>query len=406
MTRLNFNHSLFTTALLTAAFCQNSSAFPVDPAKVPVSGVDLSRLRTSYTLAYDSSNRSVIYYAPKTGRIATFNGMPMIGFARTPDGKGYLNAQFEFEIASEDRQGLLGAIRAAGFTPVPMPFNKTTIKPIFPGYDPETGAKVCPETTDLSTGTTSKVCDQSLYDQLTYVRSGPTLGENIAVAAQLSIGGAASIGNLLRGGNAFQVALEAEYYTAGDAFTAVVEVNYKRLYEAFSASAKASGWITSAEAEATWRREGLCVGRPAEECSVRVHLTDGRGRQIDNITLDPDHEDAKLVWQAVERLKQKLEDEMLVPITPVYGQAHARDGLGYHIAANYQHLTREVHARFEFKSPRGVNTKKTTIVATAACISIDANGVVNKETNGACQSYWNGGTEMIDILNELARTRR
>ncbi|MGK5082640.1 hypothetical protein WDW37_04980 [Bdellovibrionota bacterium FG-1] len=392
-------------AFFGSAITQQASAFPVDPAKVPVTGVDLSRLRTGYTLAYDSNDKSVVYYSPKSGRLASFNGLPSIGFARVPNGKGYLQAQFEFEISPEDRGNLLEAIRAGGYTPVPFPYNKTTVKPLIQGYDPESGQRTCQEVTDLSTGLTSKVCDQSIYDILTYVRNGPTLGENIAVSAQLSPDGADMFGNLLRGGNAFQVALEAEYYTAGDAFTAEVEVNYSRLFQEFSVAASAKGWFTSAEAEGIWRREGLCYGKPADQCAVRVHLTDGRGRAIDNLSIDKDNPAADLVWQAVERLKQKLEDDMLTPITPVYGQAKTSDGLGFHVSAKYQNLRREMHGVFQFKSPRAVNVKKTTIVATAACISVSPTGVITKETAGACQNYWNGGDDMTNILNRLARGR-
>ena len=390
-------------AFISSFAVTTAQAFPVDPIKVPVSDVNLSGIKSPYTLAYDSTDKKVVYYSPKTGRIATYNGLPQIGFARIPNGRAYLNAQITFDIQSSEREALLGAIRKAGYTPVIMPYVKTTVKPLLQGFDPDTGRVVCAEVADLESGGLKKICNASIYDSMSYVKSGPTLGENLAIAASLTKDGADIYENLLRGGNAFQVALDAEYYAASDAFTALVTVKYKKLYEAFSFAAKAEGFISSAEVNEVWKKEGLCVGMDPKECSIHISLTDGRGRPIDNVTVDPDSEDGKLVWQAVERLRLELEKNMLQPITATLGNAKAGDGLGYHAAANYEHAVVEKNGEFQFKSTRNVILKKTTITATAACIEISPRGVVSKMMEGACADYWNGTDSIEHILQQTER---
>ncbi len=379
-----------TLAFLAANPCITACwAMPVDHAVVPVTGIDQTRLRHEYIFAYDSSDPSIVYYAPKDGRIATSNGMPLFGFARTRSGQGYINAQFAFEITSQERAALMSAIRAAGYTGVPMPYIRTRVKPIIPGWDPDSGNRRCDSVTDATTGATSSVCDD-VFESLAFVRSGPTLGENIAIAARLSPLGAEMYDQFLRQGNSFQVALESEYYAASDAFTATVTVNYTRLLESFSTAAHAKGFLLEADVNALWRREGLCAGRPPEECSVRVELVDGRGRRIDNITVGDHHPDANLVWQAVRSLQERLQNEMLQPISPVLGEATPSRDWGFQVAARYQHIVREGHAQFEFQSTRNVNVRTTISTATIACLQITADGSVDFVTTGRCGNYWTG----------------
>jgi hypothetical protein len=73
--------------LLTASLVAGSAfAYPVDPAKVPVNLSQYPDAGNDFTLAYDTFNPNVIYYAPKSGRTATLNGAPLIGFATLPNG--------------------------------------------------------------------------------------------------------------------------------------------------------------------------------------------------------------------------------------------------------------------------------------------------------------------------------
>ncbi len=394
--------STLATGLAILA-AHNAAAYPVDPAKVPVNGIDLSQVGASYTLAWDSADKGVVYFAPKTGRIALYNGMPMIGFGKLVNGNGVLNAQFEFEIASVERAALLGAIRQAGFTPVPFPFFKTTVRPILQGWDSETGKRKCEDIPDLSSGEIKRECDASLFDSISYIKGGPTLGENIAISAMLNQTGAAIMGAQLAGGDAFQVALVGEYYTAGDAFTASVDVNYDKLYESFSAYAGFKGFLTSADVEAFWSKETLCGGKPASECSVQIHYKDSRGRPIENVTVGPNDTDADKLLQAVNRLRQKLEDDMLTPISPVLGKADANaPKFGWKYNAKFESRRKEMHAHFEFASVRGVNTSSTTIVGAAACIRVLPSGAVSRETQGDCGLYWSGSIGFDELVKRRA----
>src|SRR6185436_18686018 len=108
----------------------------------------------------------------------------------------------------------------AGFTARPFPYTKTVIQPVTPGIDPQTGKRFCQKVTDASTGEVTEECDDSLYSAVMYSQKGPSLGENIAVSASLSKFGAAVYTQMLRGGNALQINMDAEYYKAGTAFTA------------------------------------------------------------------------------------------------------------------------------------------------------------------------------------------
>jgi hypothetical protein len=262
------------TALLCAASAGRAMAFPVDPAKVPVAIGQTAATNGAFTLAYDDANSSIVYYAPKGGRTASLNGMPLVGFVVLPGGQGYLNAQLEFGVFGGERINLIDTIMAAGKIPVPFPYNRTTIVPLTPGIDPTTGRPICVETEDLATGELIQECDPTLYDALEYSRKGPALGENIAFTAILNPIGAAVFGTMLRQGIAFQANVEAEYYAAGTSFTATVRVSYDKLFENFHVYAGFDGFFTQAEVEAAWRNEGLCLHRRPEDCGISVTYRD------------------------------------------------------------------------------------------------------------------------------------
>jgi hypothetical protein len=169
---------------LTVLSSGSAYAFPVNPSKVPVSDVKLGDLEHQFTLAYDSSDKKIVYYSPKGGRVAVMNGMPLIGFTKIGS-KGFLNVQLEYGVFGHEKDDLFRAIEAAGYTARPFPYIQTTVVPIIPGFDAE-GKKVCQEVLDLSTNVTKSECEESMYEQLRYSKNGPSLGENIALSAVLT----------------------------------------------------------------------------------------------------------------------------------------------------------------------------------------------------------------------------
>ena len=102
-------------------------AYPLDPAKTVVNlGVHADDA-AGFTLAYDSADPNIVYYAPNGGRVALSNGMPLLGYMSTPDG-GYLSAELEFGVFGEEKEKLFAAIHAAGKTPVELPFRRTSVR--------------------------------------------------------------------------------------------------------------------------------------------------------------------------------------------------------------------------------------------------------------------------------------
>jgi hypothetical protein len=389
-----------SASAVTSLFAATAYGYPVDPAKVPVAiGQDPSADH-DFVLAYDSEDKSVVYYAPKSGRLALMNGLPMIGYAKAPSGEAVLNAQLEFGVFGTEKDTLLSTISKAGFVPRPLPYTRTAITPVTPGIDPNTGHKFCTKVTDPSTGQTSEDCDASLYDVVSYSRSGPTLGENIAISANLSKFGASVYETMLKGGDAIQLDMDAEYYKAGTAFTATVTVNWSKLFESFHAFAGFSGIIFDVDLETFWKREGLCYGKPASDCSVLVTYTDARGKTIDNVTVDPDDKDAQeALLQAVDRLRDQLQAEMLTPLGPSLGPLDKSKPLfGFKLSAQYEQDNVEKHATFQFKSPNGVNIGHTTAPAGIACVSVGADGTIARSAEGDCAGYWTGSIGFADIL--------
>jgi hypothetical protein len=208
-----------------------------------------------------------------------------------------------------------------------------------------------------------------------------------------------------------QLNIEAEYYEAGDAFTADVTVDYSRMFERFHAAAGAQGFFTSAQAEALWQKEGLCLDRRPEDCGIKVKLKDGRGREIENVSLDPDSEDGKLVWQAVQRLVDQIQKDMLTPIGQALSNADSsKPWFGFKVDAKYEKQQKGMTATFHFASPRGVNKGKTVIPTGIACVRINDQGDVSRYSGGDCSHYWEGSYGFQDILaaeaSKIAGTRR
>ncbi len=378
-----------------------ANAYPVDPAKVPVNVGQSPAADHNFTLAYDSADPSIVYYAPKGGRVAIMNGLPLVGFATLASGEGFLNAQFEFGVFGPEKQALFDSIQTAGYHPVPFPYTKTAIVPVTPGIDPETGKRFCETITDPATGEVSEECDDSLYSAVMYSRKGPALGEYVALSASLTKFGAAVMGQMLRGGNALQINMDAEYYKAGTAFTAVVTVNYSKLFEQFHAyAAYHDGICTDIQLEAFWKNEGLCFDKPASECAVTIDFTDARGMKINNVTIDPDNADQqKELLQAIDRLRDKLQAEMLTPLGPQLGPLDtSKPSFGFKLNASYERQNVQKHAQFTFKSPNGVNVGRTTIPAGIACVLISPQGDVSRNTGGDCGSYWTGSLGFAEIL--------
>jgi hypothetical protein len=300
-----------------------------------------------------------------------------------------------------EKKQLFDAIEGAGYKPVPWPYNKTQIMPVTPGFDVETGEPICVDVVDESTGETTQECDPTLFTALSYSKKGPSLGEYVAVSASLNKFGAAIYRQMLNGGNALQINLDAFYYQAGTAFTAVVTVNYSKLFEQFhSYAAFHDGICTDIQIETFWKNAGLCFDKPASECAVSVDYTNERGQHINNVTIDPDQEDQqKQLLQAIDRLRDQLQAEMLTEVGPALGPLDtSKPAFGFKLNVSYEKQNIQKHATFTFKSPNGVNVGHTVIPSGIACVSVAQDGTVSRNLAGDCASYWAGSIGFIDLL--------
>lgn len=366
-------------------------AYPIDPAKVPVDLPQDPTAARDFILARDTNNANIVYYAPKTGRTASLNGMPLVGYAVLPTGEGYLNAQLEFGVFGADRQRLLGAIRAAGKTPVVFPYRRTKIVPLTPGIDPETGEEICEEVEDPATGEVMEECSGRLYKQLVFSSKGPSLGEYLAVTAILKPLGAVVFSQLMRQGNALQLNLEGEYFAAGTAFEAIVRVSYDKLFENFRTYASFHGFLcTDIQVETFFQNETTCAGRAPEECGVWIEFKDLTTGQVTNTaTIDPDNaEQQTKVLQAAERLADRLRDEMLAPISAALGPLDRSRPYGFKLDAKYERQKKGLNATFSFKSPQGVNVKETVVPVSFGCVLLSDDGDISRNLNGDCALYW------------------
>jgi len=380
--------SLVVTAGALAA--PRAFAFPVDPQKEPVA-LQQDPAAKQFVLALDDTNRNVIYYAPKVGRIATLNGTPLLGFAMLPDGTGFLNAQVEFGVFGADKTALLNKIQAAGKSPVVWPFRRTKVVPMTPEVDPETGREVCEDTVDPATGEIMHDCSGVMFKQIVFSSKGPTLGENIAISAQLKPMGSVVFQDLLHSGGALEVGLDAEYLAAGKAFNATVTVKYDKLFENFQSYASFHGFLcTDIQVETFFKNETLCQGRDPSECGVFIRYTDTvTGQVIDSPTADPDNkEQVANLMQAVDRLVQQLNETMLAPITQNLGPVDRSRPRGFKLDAKYEREHKGINATFQFNSPNGVNALTTFIPGAIGCVNVTSDGHVNRDFSGDCAGYW------------------
>lgn len=389
---MKLNHFVVSLVVGASALAaSNASAFPVDPHKVPVP-LQQDPTATQFTLAFDDVNTSVIYYAPKVGRVATLNGTPLLGFAVLPStGEGFLNAQIEFGVFGADRAALLNRIQAAGKTPVAWPYRRTKVIPMTPGIDPTSGQEICEDVPDPVTGGVFHDCSGQIFKQIVFSSTGPSLGENIAISAQLKPIGAVVFQSLLHSGDALQVGLDAEYLAAGTSFTATVSVNYDKLFENFRTYASFHGFLcTDIQVETFFQNETICAGRQPSECGVFITYRDGRtGQVITTPTIDPDNADQQnQIFQAAERLAQQLRDQMLAPVTQNLGPLDRSRPTGFKLDAKYERQHTGLTASFTFTSPNGVNAQLTHIDGVLGCINVTADGHVSRDFTNDCAGYW------------------
>lgn len=367
-----------------------ASAYPISPSKVPVTIVQDPTLLSTFTLAYDNINASTVYYAPKGGRTATQNGMPLIGYALLPTGEGILNAQMEYGVFGSDRSKLFTAITRAGKTPVQWPFRKTKVVPMIPGINPETGKQFCETFEDPVTGELVEDCSFSLFTEIVYSPKGPSLGENLAITALLNRNGAAVFSTMLRQGIALQMNVDAEYLEAGTSFTATVTVKYQKLFQNFHAYAGAKGFLWKAELETFWRREGLCVGRPPSDCGIFVEYKDQFGKVVTTPTIDPDNAaQQNAVFQAVERFTQSMSDQMLSPLTQQLTPVTTGNlSYGFKLNAKFESQQQSVNFTRQFTSPNAINVAYTTFPVSIGCVLVSQQGDISRNLNGDCALYW------------------
>jgi len=388
---MKLNHlaaSLVVTAGALAA--PRAFAFPVDPNKEPVA-LQQDPTAKQFVLALDDTNHDVIYYAPKVGRIATLNGTPLLGFAMLPDGTGFLNAQIEFGVFGADRTALLNRIQAAHKSPVVWPFRRTKVVPLTPEVDPVTGSEVCEDTIDPTNNQVMHDCSGVMFKQIVFSSHGPTLGENIAISAQLKPMGSVVFRNLLHSGGALEVGLEAEYLAAGKAFNATVTVKYDKIFENFESYASFHGFLcTDIQVETFFHNETICEGRDPSECGIFITYTDTvTGQVVSTPTIDPDNEvQVTNLMQAVDRLVQTLTDTMLAPITPNLGPVDRSRPRGFKLDAKYERQHKGINATFQFNSPNGVNAQQTVITGAVGCVDVTDDGHVNRDFTGDCAGYW------------------
>ncbi|PTL75653.1 hypothetical protein [Vitiosangium sp. GDMCC 1.1324] len=367
-----------------------AGAYPISPSKVPVNIIQDPKINSTFALAYDHANSNIVYYAPKGGRTATMNGMPLIGFALLGNGEGLLNAQMEYGVFGSNKTALFNAITAAGKTPVQWPFRKTKIVPMTPGINPETGEEFCETFEDPVTGETVEECSGKIYREIEYSQKGPTLGENIAMTGLLSKNGAMVTQVMLRQGNALQLNVEAEYLEAGTAFTATVTVKYQKLFQNFHAYAGAKGFLWKAELETFWRREGLCVGRPPTDCGIWVEYKDQFGNVVTTPTIDPDNAAQQTqVYQAVERFVQSISEQMLAPMSPNLDPVKTgTPSYGFRLDAKFESQQKSVNFTRQFTSPNGVNVAYTAFPVSVGCVLLSTAGDISRNLNGDCALYW------------------
>ena len=347
---------------------------------------------TEYTLAYDDTNHSVIYYAPKDGRVALSGEKPLVGYTLLGNGEAYLNVQYQYGVFGAGKQRIIDAIKKAGYTPVAFPFRGAKIVPQLIDYD-ETTQKFCSEVSDPSTGGTITLCSD-VYKAIKYSQKGPTLGENLFMVAHLTPLGAATVDSILQDGGDFLVRIDAEYYKSGRMFEAKVRVDFSRLYQNYQ-EVSSGGILWGQNRRLFFESEVLCSHKPPDrknECGVFIEYTDlVTGKRVSTPTLDPNNlEEQKMVKQAAERLYQQLNDELFsavsqpapwlgAPPRPLFGSRVRQQSY-----TSYQSIVRE----YVFTSPQSINVGTTELPAVITCIHRNAAGLIERDMNYPCNTYW------------------
>lgn len=378
-------------ALATAAASTAAHALPVDPAQQPVR---IAQDNTNFTLAYDDTDRRIIYYAPKFGRVASAGEKPLLGYVALPNGEAYLNVQYEYGVFGASKERIVKAIRDAGYTPVAFPYRRAKIVPQMIDYHENTKS-FCSQEDDPATGGKITVCSE-VYESIKYSRNGPTLGENLYLVAHFSPLGAAMLDGILQEGGDFVVRIDAEYYKSGRMFEAKVKVDFSRLYQNYQEVAR-GGILWGKDRRKFIERETLCTHKPANrkhECGVSIEYTDlVTGKHISTPTIDANNqEQQKQVIQAAERLYDQIWDELYMgvsepapwlgrPSRPLFGSRVRRSSF-----TKYQRVVKE----YPFRSPQSINVGTTEIPATVHCLRRNAEGLIERDMRYPCNTYWEG----------------
>lgn len=389
-------------AVLIAITSSQSFSYPLDPAKTPVN-IQLPNEVADIKLAHDSFDPKIIYVHPKTGVIATSNGLPLISLAKYKIGsqkRGILNLQYDLSLQGREKNILYTALKEKGFTPRPLPLKSAAVVPMLPGWDKEQNQKICSESVDEMTGIKETLCD-SLVERVRYTETPTSLGENIAMAVTLSPIGVDTVDRLLNGGNAFPISINARYFAAGPAYTAKIKVNYEKLSESFAMfAAYHDGRCIDVQVSGFWQNEALCKDKDPSQCSVLMTITDSTGREIQNIYDDPEARDpqaVKMFYEAIEGLRVRFENEMLVK-EPVANVDKSINSL-VTLRTDYRRTSKNIHFELERKSIGGVIEKETTIPASVMCIGFLDDGTPLKNTKGVCGQYWDGSISSSNIIN-------
>jgi hypothetical protein len=391
-------------SIVTLAFTLSAKvgAYPMDPAKLKPR-IDLPNEVSNFTLAHDSFDPKLIYVQPKTGVLATVNGLPMISLAKYKTGstlRGILNMQYDLSIQGREKEILYNALKAKGYTPSPLPISSVAVVPLLPGWDREHNSNLCGETIDEATGEKEVVCD-SLVEKVRYTEKGPGLGENVAMSVILSSIGAQTVDRLLSGGNAFPIEVNAKYFAAAPAYTAKIKVNYEKLAESFASfAAYHDGRCIDVQVSAFWQKEELCKDKDPSQCSVLMTITDNTGKEVSNIFTDPESknsENIKNFHESVELLRKKFEDEMLVK--EAIASVDKSINSVFTLRADYRKVTKNIHFEVERKSLGEVIEKQTTIPASVMCVGFSPNGAPIKNDEGMCNDYWRNLLPSKDIIS-------
>jgi hypothetical protein len=372
-----------------AAAGARAYALPVDPAQQPVT---IFQEGTDYTLAYDDTNRSVIYYAPKYGRVASVGEKPLLGYVELPNFEAYLNAQFEYGVFGASKERIVQAIQNAGYTPVAFPYRRAKLVPQMIDFEENTGT-FCSQEMDPATGEMITACSD-IYESIKYSKNGPTLGENLFVVAHFSVLGAAMMEGILRDGGDFVVRIDAEYYKSGRMFEAKVRVDFSRLYQNYQ-RVSTGGLLWGKSRREFIENETLCLHKPPgrkDECGVFIEYTDlVTGKKVSTPTIDPENQEQHAqVIQAAERLYKQLWDELFAgvsepvawlgaPPQPLFGSRVRRSSF-----VKYQEIVKE----YTFRSPQSINVGTTEMPAVVQCLRRNENGLIERDMRYPCDTYW------------------